>query len=359
MYRPSSKLSSSVTIFKRFNTTTTPPPPPPPPPPLRKPIDEYFTYFNTKATLRPLIYRPKNANTLLTMDLKDPMTKEPIKPRSPIKPIQKTVLTEYIKTIPYGSNEFYDWFKKWTSVTPRKREIWHFFNSAHFQTMIFQSFFKIGDFSRLTGYLYSKRAKFMKSKHYKLYDMEHFFNSIIACNLHRSKFFEFDNPKTSLKKLKNVWANVTFRNNTNGLSNLLVECLGRRLGFDPSGQLKGFENVKVKLPTISELSEQNDESIKKFHEDNENTYIITRTIAQFSDASDINPEVQKFNEEYQTLNKKFLKQDIYDEYMHTMEDTWSKKLKLNSVLNEQEEDEIKENSSELKEDGSEEQQKSN
>ncbi|KAG0668018.1 hypothetical protein C6P45_005154 [Maudiozyma exigua] len=295
--------------FRRFNSGLT----------ARQQIDNYFTYFQTKNELRPLIYRQKNANTLLAMDLKDPVTKQQIKPREPIASVPKQLLTTYIKSIPQGSNEFFEWLKPWMQLTTRKKEIYQYFTSTHLQNILIQSCFIIGDYTRMVGYLYIQRPKFLNANHGSIFDVDHFYNTLLMCSLQRGSIMNFGGPEIAKKKVQQMWLNTVNKEQKLGLAPLLVECYAKQQGFDASGLMPELNNVPIVLPKLT-----NEMTPETFVQKNEPLYLICRTISQFS--TDVPSEITSFINEYKTLTAKSDNStDVYDKYVSSMTQIWTQK----------------------------------
>ena len=295
--------------FRRFNSGLA----------ARQQIDNYFTYFQTKNDLRPLIYRQKNANTLLAMDLKDPITKQQIKPRQPIASIPKQLLTTYIKSIPKGSNEFFEWLKPWMKLTTRKKEIYQYFSSEHLQNMLIQSCFIIGDYTRMVGYLYIQKQRFLSTNNGSIYDIDHFYNTLLMCSLHRGSIMEFNDSEIAKRKVKQMWLNTVEKQQKLGLTSLLVDCYAKQQGFDTTDLMPELNNVPITLPTLT-----NEITPDLFVQKNEPLYLICRTIAHFS--NDVPLEVTNFINEYKsTASKIGNSTDIYDKYVSSMKEIWTQK----------------------------------
>ena len=295
--------------FRRFNSGLA----------ARQQIDNYFTYFQTKNDLRPLIYRQKNANTLLAMDLKDPITKQQIKPRPPIASIPKQLLTTYIKSIPQGSNEFFEWLKPWMKLTTRKKEIYQYFTSTHLQNMLIQSFFVVGDYTRMVGYLYIQKQRFLNACNGSIYDIDHFYNTLLMCSLHRGSIMQFNDSEIAKQKIKQMWLNTVDKQQKLGLTPLLVNCYAKQQGFDTTDLMPELNDVPITLPTLT-----NEITPKLFTQQNEPLYLMCRTIEQFS--NDIPKEITNFINEYKTATSELGDTaDIYDKYVSSMKQIWTQK----------------------------------
>ena len=312
----------------------------------REKIDEYFTYFKTKAALRPLVYRAKNASTLMAMDLIDPETNEPITPRKPIVSIPNKLLVDYIKSVnTEGSNEFYEWFKRWTDVTPRKKPIWNYFTPVHLQYMMIQSFFKIGDYARLIGFLYTRWDRFAKAGNAKIFDVEHFFNTYLMCAIQRGKIFEFNDAEKSKRKLLQAWSRTYSREQRTGLCGMLINCFAQQQGFSLSkdGSKAEQELAELSVAATTEGNEKGGVVLPKFDpevatdpqrflERNENLYLICRTLLDnaLPDNATITTgpfaEIRRFVNEYDKLSSSgdsaTASVGIYEDYMESMRKIW-------------------------------------
>lgn len=284
-------------------------------------LEEFYTYHTTNAALKPWIYRPKNANILLTMDLKDPKTNAPLQPRDPVLPLSHKVLNEYIASLNPGSTDLVGWFKKWTNVTTRRRAIWNYICSSHIQNMLIATFFTLGSYPQIVSALYCKRDKFLEARNYDAYDVEHFFNTIMMCSLHRNELKSLNDAIKAEKKLNNCWSIVSSKNNETGLANALVATLAKQQGFEKLPILKGLEPSEVVLPKCDPA----DSSVGKlaaFIFNNKNTYLIARTIAEFQDSESVDPNIEDFIANYQTISQKLEKDDLYDMYKKSMKKVW-------------------------------------
>ncbi|SMN17987.1 similar to Saccharomyces cerevisiae YGR084C MRP13 Mitochondrial ribosomal protein of the small subunit [Maudiozyma saulgeensis] len=304
---------STSHVFRRLNSNLA----------ARQPIDNYFTYFKTQVTLRPLIYRQRNANTLLAMDLQDPETKQQVKPKNAIASVPKQNLIDYVKSIPNGSNEFFEWLKPWMKLTTRKKEIYQYFTARHLQTMLIQSCYIIGDYTRMVGYLYVQRPRFIQAKNSNIYDVDHFFNTLLMCSLQRGSILEFNDPSIAYKKVQQMWSNTVNKQQTNGLTSLLVNCYAKQQGFETQGLNQGLNQIEVNLPSLEPTNMEN-ESHENLLNGNESLYMICRTILDYSPEQNV--EITRFVNEYKALGNKAGKTtDIYDEYVVSMKKIWTAK----------------------------------
>ncbi|CCK68565.1 mitochondrial 37S ribosomal protein mS44 MRP13 KNAG_0B01180 [Huiozyma naganishii CBS 8797] len=286
-------------------------------------LADYFEYYMTPIAQRPFIYRPRNANILLTMDIKDPKTNLPVKPRAPIKPIAKSVLNEYIKSAT-EKGELFEWFKNWTKVSVRKRHLWNYLDAKHIQNALVHSFFETGDYCRIVGFFYTKRGSLVNSGNVGAYNVEEFFNTLVMCNLHRQRVKGFNEPERAAKKLKVAWGVVTQRENKSGLADLLVQCMAKEQNFKPS--LRAFVRKEVlELPTSASLSDS--EELKQFVAANENTYLICRTLLDYGSDTITGGNLdtlKRFVTEYQQASQKFNLSDKYDAYVKALEQLYPK-----------------------------------
>ncbi|CAR27470.1 hypothetical protein ZYGR_0I07450 [Zygosaccharomyces rouxii] len=295
--------------FKRFASSTA----------HKRELQEFFTYHTTKAELKPWIYRPKNANILLTMDLKDPETNAPLKPRSPVQPLSRKVLDQYVNSIEPNSRELVDWLRGWTDVSIRKRELWNYISSGHLQNMLMQSFFKIGSYASLVNTLYSRQKKFVEAKNQDAFDVERFFNTIIACNLHRNHELGYKTGDVALRKLETAWNHVTHRDNETGLANSLIGALVKQQGITNVPKLKGLSAKPINLPSLPENDSRGNTAAsineQKF------TYMIARTVLEFDPEAD--QAIKTFVKAYQARLKELGKEDVYENNVAIMKQNFA------------------------------------
>lgn len=298
--------------FKRFASSLGP----------KAKLDEFFAYHTTNAALKPWIYRPKNANILLTMDLKDPNTNAPLQPRDPVLPLSHKVLNEYIASLEPRSTDLVEWLKNWTNISIRKRAVWNYIGSSHIQNMLITTFSTLGSYTQLVNVLYGKRNKFLEARNYDAFDVEHVFNTMTMCNLHRNQLKSFKDPKVAERKLNNCWGIVSLKNNETGLANALVATMAKQQGFESLPILDGLEPAEVKLPSF-DVANSSVGKLAAFIFDNKNTYLIARTIAEFQDAESVDPRIKDFISNYQTISQKLGKDDFYDMYTTSMKKLWA------------------------------------
>lgn len=277
-------------------------------------LDEFFTYHTTNAALKPWIYRPKNANILLTMDLKDPTTGAPLQPRNPMPQVAQKALNEYIATLQPGSTDLLNWLKNWTSVTTRKKAVWKYLSASHIQTILVSSFFLLGSYSKVVGLLYSKKKNFLEAKNGDAFDVEHLFNTIVMCSLHRNAAKGLNDKDIAAKKLETAWRQVTNTENHTGLANVLIDTYVKQQSLPNQPMLKGLTETEIKLPKLPETEDQG--KLNSYLYVNKHNYLIARTIEEFSDTVD--PKVTNFIAEYQTISQKLNENDPYDTYKASM-----------------------------------------
>lgn len=280
-------------------------------------INEFLTYHSTPASLKPWIYRPKNANTLLSMDLKDPTTNAPLQPRQPVKPLNRKVLNDYIWTAP-SSAELLNLLTQWTSITTRKRAVWDYFSPQHVQNILIATFFRLGQYSSFVQLLYSQRKKFITAENADIYNIEQFFNTIVMCQLQRSVVVQYKDIPTAGKKLVNAWERVIHKENKTGLANLLVNAFQRQQGTNVQIDLP---KIDVNLPTI-DIGSKNNGKLASFITEHKNIYLIARTILDFGESDEA---VTKFVQEYQNITSKLGRPDIYDQYVSNLKQLLEKK----------------------------------
>ncbi|QLQ78819.1 hypothetical protein HG537_0B01670 [Torulaspora globosa] len=295
-------------VFKRFASSTG----------AKTVLDEFFTYHTTNAALKPWIYRPKNANILLTMDLKDPVTKTPIKPRKAVPTVAQKVLNDYIASVQPGSKELLDWLRDWTCVTTRKKALWNYISGQHIENLLVSSFFRVGFYSQILGLLYSRRRDFIKAGNKSAFDVEHFFNAVIMCSVQRNAYKCLRDKEIARKKLENAWRQVSNQDNQTGLTNALVKAYCNQQGLDTVPVLNGLAETEIKLDRPADIATASDGELAAFVFANKNRYLIARTIQEFSEAQDVDPKISQFIQDYQAVCQKLDKDDLYDLYKSSM-----------------------------------------
>lgn len=275
-------------------------------------LDEFYQYYTTKKDLRPLIYRPRNATVLRSMDLKDPETNKPVQPRDPVRPLGKGVLNGYIESIQGGSTELLDWVHQWCGVSLRKKTLFRYLSGSHLQTMLFSSLFRIGHYSHTLGVLHSYQPRIVAAGNNRAYNVEEYFNTVVACSLLRNSAQELVNPDIALKKLKVNWNKTTTRDIKTGLTWPLVQAYARQQGIDPTKiTLAGLEktDVVIQLPEPAE-------DVEAYISRNKNLYYIARVLASYSEACP--QEVNSFIDQYKKSLSTVAKQDDYESSIESM-----------------------------------------
>ncbi|CAI4479624.1 CQS_1a_G0019800.mRNA.1.CDS.1 [Saccharomyces cerevisiae] len=275
-------------------------------------LDEFLIYHKTDAKLKPFIYRPKNAQILLTKDIRDPKTREPLQPRPPVKPLSKQTLNDFIYSVEPNSTELLDWFKEWTGTSIRKRAIWTYISPIHVQKMLTASFFKIGKYAHMVGLLYGIEHKFLKAQNPSVFDIEHFFNTNIMCALHRNRLKDYKDAEIAQRKLQVAWKKVLNRKNNTGLANILVATLGRQIGFTP--ELTGLQPVDISLPDIPNSS--SGAELKDLLSKYEGIYLIARTLLDIDQHNAQYLELQEFIRQYQNALSE--SSDPYDTHLKAL-----------------------------------------
>ena len=64
---------------------------------------------------------------------------------------------------------------------------------------------------------------------------------LLMCNLQRNHILQFNDVEISKKKLANAWRRVSERENKTGLANLLLDTLGKQMGYDCREVVKGLD----------------------------------------------------------------------------------------------------------------------
>ncbi|KAK5960624.1 mitochondrial 37S ribosomal protein mS44 MRP13 PWA37_002052 [Arxiozyma heterogenica] len=302
---------------------------------VKSQLDEYLTYYNTKKELRPYIYRPKNHNKLLTMSIPikddygniiDHATPEP---KDPIRPISPKLLTEYIDSVE-DKKELFKWIKKWTDVTPRKKDVWKLWKPKHLQKLLIKSLTELGEYSNVLGFIYSQKNKFVQAKNGQVFNVENFFNTVLLCTILRNNLIKSPNSTIALKKLKTAWSITQLKENKTGLSNILVQSLEQIQNFNVSNELNGFENKNLVLPNLSNLDLKHVASNRnKIIQDNELIYFISRALLERANLKQIvlPPDILTSLQEFIMNFRQLLpdKEDKYDKMMKSMNELYKSK----------------------------------
>ncbi|KAL3239977.1 mitochondrial 37S ribosomal protein mS44 MRP13 [Nakaseomyces bracarensis] len=275
-------------------------------------LDEFYEYYSTKKDLRPLIYRPRNATVLRSMDLKDPVTNKPLQPRDPVRPLGKQVLNGYIESLPEGSKELMDWLHKWCGVSLRKKTLFRYLSGSHLQTMLFSSLFRIGHFGHTLGLLHSYQGRIVAAGNTQAYNAEQYFNTAIACSILRNSAKGLVDSGIALKKLRVNWAKTTTREIRTGLTWPLIEAYAHQQGIDATKiTLAGVEkNVPIQLP-------KPEEDLTNYVSRNKYLYYIARVIAEHSETCP--NDITVFIQDYQKSLSSIQKQDDYESSIESMQ----------------------------------------
>ncbi|SCU97171.1 LAFA_0G10154g1_1 [Lachancea sp. 'fantastica'] len=273
-------------------------------------LEQFYKYHATQASLRPWIYRPRNGNMLLTMDLKDPESDAPLKPRAPVKPLSRKTLNTYIWSAQEAS-QLLDLLHKWTSLTTRKVGIWHYFTASHLQNILFASTFKLGKLSSFLKHLYLWRPRFVEAHNGAIFDVEHFFNSVVTCQLHRNSSRNLCDAETAQNKLLTAWSQVNDKKNESGLTSHLVAALAKQQGFSADLPLAGLTQAPLVLPT-ADFEHLSNGKLAAFLSENKFKYIMARSLLEYGNSV---PTALEFVENYKAILEKLKRPDIYHEYV--------------------------------------------
>ncbi|EDO17101.1 hypothetical protein Kpol_1025p21 [Vanderwaltozyma polyspora DSM 70294] len=301
--------------FKRFSSSLSP----------KQQLDEFLLYNKTPVKNRPWIYRRKNANVLLALDLKDPDTGKAVKPRKPFQIIGRDVLNQYMNTIKPHSGELLNWFRDWTSLTTRRAPVWMYINNKLLQNMLIASFFELGSYTHLVSALYSKKSSFIEAGNSKSFDLEHFFNTIIMCNIHRNYVRGYKDSELTKRKVIAAWKTCSYKKDATGISKILVNTLCRQQGIQDTDFIRIRFNDSINLPLLENIGAASQEDLTKFHSDNIGNYLRTRTIMDFND--NVDSKIVDFVNGFKSVQQKLNKEDIYDKYKVSMTEIWKQEPK--------------------------------
>lgn len=269
---------------------------------------DFIEYMNTPARLRPLIYRPKNANILLTKDLKDSDNK-PLRPRRPLEMPSKADFNRVLQKLktPQDLSRLFD---KWINITTRKRKVWQYFVPEHLESMVTISAFKLGCFGKTLQQLYELQPKFKLVGNEKVYDIEHWCNSVLMCRLHIGKLSNVIDARKTERNFRALWKSVALMESTTGLLYQLVLCLNRQQKAKITLPEKFQQNVQLPILEVSTTSVG---KLANFFAKNRSLYIKAHTVLDFG-SEDV--EVRNFVEMCKAIQKKLGKPDIYKEIVN-------------------------------------------
>lgn len=269
----------------------------------------FVQYFKTPASLRSWIYRPKNANKLLSLDLKDSETGKPLKPQNPMEIPRATDLNNIIFNLK-SKEELEKFFQTWIDITPRKALLWKYFTPTHLQNLLVVSAFRLNCYGFTLNQLYQLHPRFKKAENVKIYNLDEWFNTVVMCQLQRYNAKNIHNPVFAKKKIESLWALTSLKMNENGLTHELIDCLNKQQATDIKLE---FDSRPFQFRTIS--LDMSNGKLAKFVTNNMYIYLQARTALEFGSE---NLNINKFVTLYQKILEKLGKSDIYDNYMTSL-----------------------------------------
>ncbi|QEU59156.1 Mrp13 [Kluyveromyces lactis] len=272
-------------------------------------FDNFLQFVKTPQTLRPYIYRKKNANRLLAMDLKDPETKLPIQPRPSVLRPSASVLNSVILNTS-SAEELENMVRDWKNITPRRKEFWSYLTPQHLQNMLLTSTFKFGALGAVLNVLYQIQPLLVKAKQLEAYNVDVWYNTVLMCQLHRNAFHNVEDSGMVERGLRKLSSTVTKREDTTGLTKEIVQALGRQQNVEV--KLPNFaRNIEINLPSI-DVSTASQNQLRTFLTKNTTQYLLSRTALDFGSTE---AKLQQFVENYQAVLAQNSVADIYDKYV--------------------------------------------
>ncbi|CDO95707.1 unnamed protein product [Kluyveromyces dobzhanskii CBS 2104] len=272
-------------------------------------LDNFLQFVKTPQTLRPYIYRKKNANRLLAMDLKDPETKLPIQPRPAVLRPSASILDGVILNAS-SAKELENMVREWKDITPRRKEFWSYLNSQHLQNFLLVSTFKFGSLGMILNVLYQIQPQLVKAGQLEAYNGDVWYNSVLMCQLHRNEFQNVQDSEMVTRGLRKLSSTVTLREDTTGLTKELVRALGRQQNVHT--KLPNFaKNVEINLPSI-DVATTSPSKLSAFLTKNASPYLFSRTALHFGSTE---AKLQQFVDNYKAALAQNSASDIYDNYV--------------------------------------------
>ncbi|AAS52361.1 AEL323Wp [Eremothecium gossypii ATCC 10895] len=202
----------------------------------------YLEYLKTSKDMRPLLYRPRNAAKLLTMDLGGG---EIPTPRDPIQ--LPSVLT-YAQLLDQmeSAEQLQKHFVELRQV--HKKALWEHLSAQHLQHILLRATFGLHCFGPTLTAVYQLKPLFARAKNTTAYDVDHLFNTILTCRLHTNSLLQEIDPVVATKKVAMSWENTNVRQTSTGLSAELLTALSKQVG----GEIPVPTELKVPviLPSI-------------------------------------------------------------------------------------------------------------
>ena len=277
----------------------------------RQIFDDFLRFVKTPKNLRPFIYRKKNANKLLAMDLIDPETKRPIQPREPVHVPGASVYNDIIFNTS-SAQELESFMREWRNITPRRKEFWGYFNSTHLQNALLASTFRFDSLRSTLNLLYQLQPFFVKSKQMDAFDVDVWFNSVLMCQLHRNEFKNVKDSSMVASGLKKLSSTVTKKEDTTGLAKELIGALAHQQGATVE-KLPGFCKTSEVILQSIDVQQASASQLNVYLAKNRSNYLLSKTILRYGSSSPV--EVSKFVENYQLALKQADKTDPYDRYL--------------------------------------------
>ncbi|AET38324.1 mitochondrial 37S ribosomal protein mS44 MRP13 Ecym_2611 [Eremothecium cymbalariae DBVPG len=267
---------------------------------------EFVEFIKTPKEMRPYIYRPKNADKLLAMDLKDSDNK-PLQSRPPIKKPSRAAFNNLLFQM-QSPGELTGLLQEWVDITPRKKVLWAYFHSEHLQNMLIVSTFKLGMYGKLLQKIYELQPNFKQANNGHIYNANNWLTTNLMCRLQINGAKNFKNKFLVKKKVVTLLESTANKHETNGLAKELLMCINKQQDTDIS--IPTELDKPVNLPSI-DVEKSTFGVLAKYITAHRNLYLEARTALEFGSDND---SVKLFVNNYQTiLNKLKRPGDIYDE----------------------------------------------
>ncbi|KAL6942018.1 hypothetical protein ACO0QE_003182 [Hanseniaspora vineae] len=283
--------------------------------PFQQELDTFIEYLTTPRSLKVLLYRPKNKQRIVELDLKDPVTGKLLEQRPPFTPISTKVLSKFLLNAQNKTD--IEWVMyQLKRLKPKHRMFWYnYLNSEHFALLSYLSLFKTNQHSEV-AYFFSKNlgpeSSFVHEKLGSVYDIENYFNCAVSIKLLKKHLFHKSIPSKNAMNIKvqHYYDNVLNKAETDktGLARVLVDQLTQ--GSHPIlNELKS----NINLPALPQSTQEIDSLVLSkflnFVNEHQLTYISTRILEL---AGNKTPEVLQFNKDFKLALEKSQKPDFFD-----------------------------------------------
>ncbi|AMD18817.1 HBL085Cp [Eremothecium sinecaudum] len=273
-------------------------------------------YSQTPKVMIPLLYRRKNEQLLRAKGLVDNNNKA-LKSRGPLKLPSKTSLSSLLLDLK-TEDELRDCLKEWRRVKLGKKSFWQYFSPEHLQIMVIVGAFKLNNLGKTLDAAQILRPTLMKAGNGKIYDIEHWCNTALMCQLHLNAALNLCDSEFAVKKMNTLWNSTNTKESKSGLFWELLKCLERQqnVEFSISEEYK----VPISLPNI-DLETLTPGKMYGAYKKYRYLYLQARTAVEFGST---NEKVITFSKQFKELANRISIKDFYLENIEAFENLHKK-----------------------------------